>query len=149
MDRKLSFDEHITVLCRRTSQKLHVLSRVASHMSCNKKIILLKTFITSQFNYCPSVSIKIYMNMALGSYTKIKSRILKLSLKVTSLSQFTWETHIISSLKFTKLKITFLQKLWETFFTFKKMKTTASAVVPVLLPETWEKHCLGKRRYHT
>ena len=53
IDSKLSFDDHITILCRKTSQKLHALSRVASYMSFDKKRILLKTFITSQFNYCP------------------------------------------------------------------------------------------------
>ena len=47
IDSKLSFDDRITILCRKISQKLHALSRVASHMSFNKKRILLKTFITS------------------------------------------------------------------------------------------------------
>ena len=51
----MSFDDHITILCR--SQKHHALSRVASHMSFDKKIVLLKTFIPSQFNYCPLVLI--------------------------------------------------------------------------------------------
>ena len=47
IDSKLSFDDHITILCRKTSQKLHALSRVASYMSFDKKKrILLKTFIT-------------------------------------------------------------------------------------------------------
>ena len=55
IDSKLSFDDHITILCRKASQKLHALSRVASYMSFDKKRILLKTFITSQFNYCPLV----------------------------------------------------------------------------------------------
>ena len=55
IDSKLSSDDHITILCRKTSQKLHALSRVASFMSFDKKRILLKTFITSQFNYCPLV----------------------------------------------------------------------------------------------
>ena len=55
IDSKLSFDDHITILCCKTSQKLHALSRVASYMSFDKKRILLKTCITSQFNYCPLV----------------------------------------------------------------------------------------------
>ena len=55
IDSKLSFDDHITILCRKASQKLHALSRVASFMSFDKKRIILKTFITSQFNYCPLV----------------------------------------------------------------------------------------------
>ena len=37
IDSKLSFDDHITILCRKTSQKLHALSRVASYMSFDKK----------------------------------------------------------------------------------------------------------------
>ena len=37
IDSKLLFDDRITILCRKTSQKLHALSRVASHMSFNKK----------------------------------------------------------------------------------------------------------------
>ena len=52
---KLSFDDHITILCRKARQKHHTLSRVASFMSFDKKIIFLKTFITSQFNYFPLV----------------------------------------------------------------------------------------------
>ena len=31
IDSKLSFDDHITILCRKTGQKHHALSRVASH----------------------------------------------------------------------------------------------------------------------
>ena len=45
IDSKLSFDDHIINLCRKTSQKLHALSRVASHMSFDKKRILLKIFL--------------------------------------------------------------------------------------------------------
>ena len=37
IDRKLSFDDYITNLCRKTSQKLHALSRVASYTSFDKK----------------------------------------------------------------------------------------------------------------
>ena len=55
IDSKLAFDDRITILCRRTSQKLHALSRVASFESFEKKITILKTFITSHFNYCALV----------------------------------------------------------------------------------------------
>ena len=55
IDSKLSSDDHITILCRKTSQKLHALSKVASYMSFDKKKIVLGTFITSQFSYCSLV----------------------------------------------------------------------------------------------
>ena len=41
IDSKLSFDGHIAILCRNTSQKLHGLSRASSF---DKKRIPLKTF---------------------------------------------------------------------------------------------------------
>lgn len=49
----LLFDNHITDLCCRTSRKIHPLSRVVSDIRFDKKVTLLNTFITSQFNYHP------------------------------------------------------------------------------------------------
>ena len=37
IDSKLAFDDHITNLCYKTSQKLHALCRVPSHISFDKK----------------------------------------------------------------------------------------------------------------
>ena len=42
-------------LCRKASQKLHALSRISQYLSQHKKQILFKTFVMSQFNYCPLV----------------------------------------------------------------------------------------------
>ena len=39
-------------ICNKASQEIHVLSRIASHMSLNKRRLLMKTFVESQFNYC-------------------------------------------------------------------------------------------------
>ena len=55
IDSKLSFDDPIANLCPKTGQKLHALPRVESCMSFDIKRFLLKTLITSQFNYCPLV----------------------------------------------------------------------------------------------
>ena len=55
IDSNLTFEEHINSLCKKANQKLHALSRVANYMSMEKRRILLNTFITSQFNYCPLV----------------------------------------------------------------------------------------------
>ena len=38
-----------------TCQKIHVLPRIASYMSLNKRRLLMKTFVESQFNYCPLI----------------------------------------------------------------------------------------------
>ena len=42
-------------ICRKASQKLQALSRIAKYFSQDKKRILFKSFIISQFNYCPIV----------------------------------------------------------------------------------------------
>ena len=53
IDDKLNFTEHVSNLCRKASQKLHALARIAPYMQSNKRKILMKAFIESQFNYCP------------------------------------------------------------------------------------------------
>ena len=54
IDSNLTFEEHINTLCKKANQKLHALS-IANYMTLDKRRILLTTFITSQFNYCPLV----------------------------------------------------------------------------------------------
>ena len=55
IDSDFTFEEHINTLCRKASQKLHALSRISQYLSQHKRRILFKTFIMSQFNYCPLV----------------------------------------------------------------------------------------------
>ena len=55
VDDNLNFTEHITKLCKRGSQKLHALARIAQYLDKDKLRIIMKTFIISQFNYCPLV----------------------------------------------------------------------------------------------
>ena len=55
IDSDLTFKEHVTSICSKANQKLHALTRVSKCMSLQKRRILMKSFITSQFNYCPIV----------------------------------------------------------------------------------------------
>ena len=55
LDNKISFDEHITNLCKKGNRKLHALSRITPYMNFSKRRILLNAFFKSQFNYCPLV----------------------------------------------------------------------------------------------
>ena len=54
-DSNLSFESHITSLCKKASQKLHALARISHYMDLNKRRNLMKAFITSQFSYCPLI----------------------------------------------------------------------------------------------
>ena len=55
IDTRLSFGHHITFLCKKASQKLHALARIAHYMEFEKRRSLMKAFVISQFNYCPLI----------------------------------------------------------------------------------------------
>ena len=52
IDRNLNFDDYVITLCKRAGRKLSALSRISNYMSFEKKRILLKAFVESQFGYC-------------------------------------------------------------------------------------------------
>ena len=52
---KLMFDSHVKSLCKKASEKLNALSRVACQSDFNQRKLLLKAFIASQFSYAPAV----------------------------------------------------------------------------------------------
>ena len=55
IDIKLSFENHVSSLCRKASQELHALARVVNFVDLAKRKNLMKAFITTQFNYCPLI----------------------------------------------------------------------------------------------
>ena len=50
-DSSLSFEGHISSICKKASQKLHAPSRIANYMDLPKRKVLMKVFIKSQFSY--------------------------------------------------------------------------------------------------
>ena len=55
IDNELTFDEHVSKLCKKASQKVHALSRLCHYMDIKKRRTIIKAFIESQFGYCPLV----------------------------------------------------------------------------------------------
>ena len=55
VDKNLSFESHLKKLCTKVNQKVSALSRIAGILPFQKRHILLKTFIESQFAYCPLI----------------------------------------------------------------------------------------------
>ena len=53
IDSELIFHDHITRLC--SNQKLGALARVSNYITFQKRRLLMSSYITSQFNYCPLV----------------------------------------------------------------------------------------------
>ena len=85
IDTTLSFEHHITSLCKKASQKLHALARIAHYMDFEKRRSLMKAFVISQFNYCPLIWM--FHNRALNNrINKIHERALRLIYQNKNLS---------------------------------------------------------------
>ena len=55
VDKKLEFNAHLRILCKKVNQKVSALARVVKILPFHKRHLILKTFIESQFTYCPLV----------------------------------------------------------------------------------------------
>ena len=80
IDSKFSFENHVSSLCKKASQKLHAFARVVNFMDLVKRKSIMKAFITSQFNYCPLIWI-FHSRQLNNRINKIQERALKLVYK--------------------------------------------------------------------
>ena len=55
IDANLSFEKHVSNICRKTGNILFALSRMSAYLGTDKLRLLMKAFVTSQFQYCPLV----------------------------------------------------------------------------------------------
>ena len=53
IDNRLNFDYHFSQLCNKASKKLYALARIFKYVETSKRRVLVNSFITSQFSYCP------------------------------------------------------------------------------------------------
>ena len=103
IDKNLNFTEHITKLCKKGSQKLHALARISKYLSKDKLKILTKSFVTSQFNYCPLTWM--FHNRTLNSkINKLHERALRFMYKGINLSFQGLEHHTTGTSRNLQLK---------------------------------------------
>ena len=55
IDRNLNFKNHVSDICSRANRKLTALGRLSKLLSLEKKRNLMKSFVESQFAYCPLI----------------------------------------------------------------------------------------------
>ena len=55
VDYKLKFNEHLDSILKKAGRKVNALSRILPYMDFKKRHMLMNSFFTSQFNYCPLV----------------------------------------------------------------------------------------------
>ena len=54
-DNKLTFEKHITDICRKANTKIYALAGIAPYMDKSKRRMVMNVFFNSQFNYCPVI----------------------------------------------------------------------------------------------
>ena len=54
-DWQLKFDKHIDDICSKASKQINVLARLSKKLDINSKMAIFRSFITSNFTYCPLV----------------------------------------------------------------------------------------------
>ena len=85
IDTRLSFEHHITSLCKKSSQQFYALARIDHYVDFEKRRSLMKAFAISQFNYCPLIWM--FHNRALNNrINKIHERALRLVYQNKNLS---------------------------------------------------------------
>ena len=55
INNNLNFDYNVNQVCKKASKKLHALARIAKYMDIKKWRMHMKTFVLSQFSYCPQI----------------------------------------------------------------------------------------------
>ena len=55
LDKTQNFKNHVNNLCKKASQKLHVLARVSRYMDKPQLELTMTSFVMSHFSYCPLV----------------------------------------------------------------------------------------------
>ena len=53
---KLSFDEHVSSLCKKASNQLNAISKLHRYLGFKEKEVLINSFVYANFNYCPQIS---------------------------------------------------------------------------------------------
>ena len=55
IDSNLNFEKHVSNICKKAANKLFALSRMSTYLGTDKLRLLMRAFVTSQFQYCPLV----------------------------------------------------------------------------------------------
>ena len=104
IDSELTFRDHITRLCSKANQKLSALARVSKYMTLQKRRLLMSSYITSQFNYCPLVW-KIHNKKLNKKINKIHEKALRIVYGDHKTSSRNFWIYIYLSLYIKKLAI--------------------------------------------
>ena len=55
VDKNLKFDKYVSELCMKTNRQINALSRLKNIVNDRCKMLMYKTYILSNFNYCSTM----------------------------------------------------------------------------------------------
>ena len=55
IDNKLTFNEHVSKLCKKATNKLHALARISKYMTEDELRTIMNAFFSAQFPHCPLI----------------------------------------------------------------------------------------------
>ena len=55
LDSELKIEDYVNFMCKKESQKLYALARIAPFMDLKQRRNIVKAFVESQFRYCPLI----------------------------------------------------------------------------------------------
>ena len=116
IDKDLSFKTHLDSLCKKASQKLHALARISKFMDTEKIVLMMNTFVMSQFSYCPLIWM-FHDRRINDKVNKIRERALRIAYKdkhscVESLSEENNSVCSSENLQLLLVKIIQQSKTW-------------------------------------
>ena len=111
IDNRLTFKDHINMLCRRASYKLHALRRIRKYLTLEKSKLLYNAFINNQFSFASIIWMfcrkQGYLEVEKIHYKALKiiynrTNVMKGFLYATMKSPFIKNNYVHCLLRFTK-----------------------------------------------
>ena len=111
IDNGLKFDKHISNLCEKAGRQLNVLQRLKGSLDYASRLSIYKSFIMSNFNYCPVVwmlssktslsklediqkrALKFVLNDHVSDYPELLKKAMVPSIKITTLRYLAIEVY--------------------------------------------------------
>ena len=98
LDDSLNFKSHVTDICNRASRQINSFKRFAKYLKIDRRLSVYKSFIQSNFSYCPlawifcgrknSISLKNYRNVPFALFLMTFQRVMKFCAKGLTLCLF-------------------------------------------------------------
>ncbi len=116
IDFQLKFDEHVSVLCSKTSRQINVLARLSRTLDQNGKLKIMQSCILCYFNYCPVV----WHYCSKDSILKME----KIQCRALKYVYIDYKSSYVDLLERANIKFLFIQRqrdlLMELFKTYNK-----------------------------